>query len=532
MKDKCYRWIGAALVIVLMLPALLAVPFATAQEDGSYWPTDGWRTSTPEAQGMDSAELAAFVNTWAGTMDSLLIIRHGYIVAEVYPSPNQPETRHDVMSISKVLTGSLLGIAIQEGALPSLDTPVLSFFPDRTVENLDANKEALNLMHLVTMTSGLDCGDMVRNFAVSAAIEATDDWVQSTLDLPIVTPPGSQFDYCNMNSYLLSTIIGQATGESLLAYGQEKLFGPLGITDLDWKSDPNGVTLGYSGVTITPRDLAKFGYLYLHNGEWDGTQIVSANYVQDSLTGYAETGWPDLHFGYGWWIFDSVSLPWSLGIGGQYLYVMPDKDMVVVVTQGGYPEAVRPMLQGYPMSYALANLSASDEALPENPDGMSQMQDAVMALSSPAAADVPAMPALAQQVSGLTYNLMNPGLLIAGQERSLVMQRQQGLLDVQAMSLVFGEGSEATLAVTFADGEMWNVPVGLDQVYRVSEGRLTPVGVRGLWITENTFRIEMKYIGTRSVLQLDISFRPGAVQVVTFEKSTGTASIIYGIMAR
>jgi len=214
------------------------------------------------------------------------------------------------------------------------------------------------------------------------------------------------------------------------------------------------------------------------------------------------------------------------------LYVMPDKDMVVVVTQGGYPEAVRPMLQGYPMSYALANLSAADEALPENPDGMSQMQDAVTALSNPTAAAVPAMPSLAQQVSGLTYNLMNPGLLIAGQERSLVMQRQQGLLDVQAMSLVFGEGSEATLTVTFADGEMWNIPVGLDQVYRVSEGRLTPVGVRGIWITENTFRIEMKYIGTRSVLQLDISFRPGAVQVVTFEKSSGTASVIYGIMAR
>ncbi|MCC7206833.1 MAG: serine hydrolase, partial [Anaerolineae bacterium] len=490
------------LCLMLALPSLALLSPVRAQDEATYWPTDGWRTSTPEEQGMDSEALAAFIAQWGGAMDSLIIIRHGYIVAEMYSAPNTAGTLHDEASITKAVTGSLLGIAMDEGLVPGMDTPVLSLFPDRTFENVDADKEAMTLRHLSTMTSGLDCASP----GVQDGMEASDDWLQYALDAPMAAQPGGSFAYCNMNTHVLAAILAQATGQTPLEYANDRLFGPLGITDVQWLSDPTGLNHGYADIYMTPRDLAKFGYLYLHGGEWDGEQLVPADYAQAAVATQAVTGWPDLNYGYnGWWRFESANLAWSLGWGGQSIYYLVDKDLLVVFNEGGLSENLRLVTQGYPISYAIAGLSTADEALPANPDGEKALEAAMSAFSNPPAKPVPELPALAAQISGQTYGLMTPNLLTAGIERLAHVRTDAGRLDSSAVNLRFDGGDEATLTVTYADGAPWAVPVGLDGLYRVSESRIGPVGVRGMWLADDSFRVEIKYIGTSNVVQLDVT---------------------------
>lgn len=260
-------------VLLLVLEFFCAVSSAQEQTlsptvQQTYWPTDGWRSSTPEAQGMDSEKLALafdYVRLHQIPIHSLLIVRNGYVVLDAYFFPFQAGQMHDAASVTKSVTSTLIGIAIAEHKLNSVQQPVLSLFPERKFDNHDNRKNRITIEHLLSMTSGLDCHVDHGEITLREMMQSKD-WVQFMLDRPIVAEPGSKFEYCSGGMHLLSGIISQSTGTSALQFARRELFRPLGIDDIGWPSDPQGVSYGWGDLHLHPRDMAKIGYLWLNKG--------------------------------------------------------------------------------------------------------------------------------------------------------------------------------------------------------------------------------------------------------------------------
>ena len=235
------------------------------QREPDYWPTTGWRTTTPEEQGMDSVKLAKmveFILEQNYDIHSVTVIRNGYLVADVTIHPFESNSRHHLASATKSITSALIGIAIQQGYINNVDQTVLSFFPERSAANLDANKKKMTLEHLLTMSSGLDCRDNIDDWSRLFQMMETDDWVQYMLDLPMAEPPGTRFEYCNGASFMLSAIIQETTGMNTLDFAKDHLFSPLGIDDVVWLSNLQGITIGRTRLIMKPHDMAKIGYLF------------------------------------------------------------------------------------------------------------------------------------------------------------------------------------------------------------------------------------------------------------------------------
>ena len=521
-------------ITALLLQTLLVVPSASSQEE-VVWPTETWAVSTPEAQGMDSGELAAYLEVLAQDhfhLSSVVVVRNGTIVAEAYSPMLQPDTAIGMYSASKSVTSALIGILIQDGLLDGIDTPVLSLFPDRIIENVDARKEAMTVRDLLTMGAGLECNDMQAGsltVGTSDLMHDSDDWIQFALDLPMATEPGSQWNYCSAFTHILSGIITELTGMSALDYAAEKLFAPLGISDYAWASSPTGVSFGFGDLHLTPRDMAKFGYLYLNHGQWDGEQIIPADYVDASLAAQIETPWPDTVYGYQWWRVDSINLSFALGYAGTYLLVAPDKNLTVVLTSS-MTEAIRPGVQAYPMFFATVGLTTSDQPLAENAEAYSQLETVVAQINDPVPELITSMPALAEQVSGRQYMLTAPNLFINSEfvRRNASYRGWADSVDVQTLMLTFDEPAQAMLSVGFADGESLALALGLDGMYRMSDGRMGTIAGVGEWLGDSTFRAELRHPDDALLHRIDFNFMPGGLDIISYEYSTGGVLALQG----
>ena len=339
--------------LVFIIMALLILPLAagcggpkeaTAPETGAYWPTEGWRTSTPEEQDMDSAKLNE-VMTYIEDMDkggmpvnSVLVVRHGYIVLEEYPQPDyDQDTADNIRSVTKSFASALVGIAIEEGYIEGIEQKMVDLFPDRTIKNLDSRKESITLEHMLTMKAGLEWNEWQyaytdpRNHYVRAL--SSRDPVEYVLDLPMMEEPGVRWNYNGGTSDLLSALITEVTGYDTLDFAREFLFGPLGISDVTWLQDErHGIYYAGHGLYLTARDMAKFGYLYLHNGTWDGKQVVPAEFVAEAVKTHSSLS-ASRGYGYqSWWTYPQSGVYSSNGLNGQRIYVVPDLDLVVVFT--------------------------------------------------------------------------------------------------------------------------------------------------------------------------------------------------------
>ena len=261
-------------------------------------------------------------------LHSLLIVRNGYLVSETYFEGFQQDTRHELYSCTKSFVSTLIGIAIDKGYIDRTDRRIVDFFPEHTFANLDEQKEAMTLEDLLTMRSGLDWqeGD-----PVYGAMYRSPDWVQFVLEKPMAQPPGSQFNYCSGCSHVLSAILQETTGMNPLDFAEQYLFEPLGISDIQWDTDAAGIPIGGWGLQMTPRDMAKLGYLYLQDGQWDGQQIISPAWVQNATRKHTETD-GDLGYGYQWWTYPSLAGYTALGRYGQTIFVIPEADLVIVTT--------------------------------------------------------------------------------------------------------------------------------------------------------------------------------------------------------
>jgi CubicO group peptidase (beta-lactamase class C family) len=258
----------------------------TDPSQAPYWPKQHWRTSTPEAQGMDSAKLSGaleFASATSLPLHSVTVIRHGALVLDASFYPYGPGMLHNGASITKSVISALVGLAIHKGHIRSVAQPVLECFPDRTVPNLDAHKRAMTVEHLLTMTSGLDCGFTPTEAELFEMLRS-QHWVEFALGLPMKLAPGTRFAYCSPGVHLLAGIIQATTGESPADLAHRYLFEPLGIQAVVWPADPQGVNFGFGGLRLHPHDMARLGYLYLHQGTWDGNQLLQPAWVAASTS--------------------------------------------------------------------------------------------------------------------------------------------------------------------------------------------------------------------------------------------------------
>ena len=244
----------AALAQGIFMPA----PRAAAQE--SRWPTHGWRRSSPEAQGMSSAALAEafdYIREHRIPIHSLTIVRNGYLVLDAYFWPFRDGQLHDLASVTKSVTSTLVGTAIGQHRLRGVDQPLLSLFGRHLVGDIDERRERVTLAHLLTMTSGIDC--VAAHELTLAEMMQSNDWVQFVLDRPMRDEPGQRYEYCSSGMHLLSAVVARATRTNTLAYARRELFGPLGISRVVWPLDPQGIPHGWGDLHLQPRDMAKIG---------------------------------------------------------------------------------------------------------------------------------------------------------------------------------------------------------------------------------------------------------------------------------
>lgn len=313
------------------------------------------------------------VETKGYNIQSVTIVRNGRIVLDAYIYPFEKGKNHEMYSATKSVTSALIGIAIDKGYIKDVNQTITQLFPAKKISNLDELKKSLTLKDLLMMASGLDCNDGSANqWAGTVAMRKSNDWTQYTLNLPMAEAPGGHFHYCNGVSHLLSAIIHNSTGMQPLDFAKKHLFDPLGIKDIKWIESPEGIVSGFSGLGLQPQDMAKIGLLYLNKGKWENKQIISAEWIEESTRPYFDAKWNGVEYGYQWWI-NPAGYYSAVGMFGQAIYVVPDKNLVAVVT--GDIEGKDMYISGTLIERYILPAIVSSEPLPPNPTEKARLDE-------------------------------------------------------------------------------------------------------------------------------------------------------------
>lgn len=437
------------------------------------------------------------------SVHSLLIVRNGYLILDAHFFPFDGRSVHDVASVTKSVTSTLIGAAINEGKIKAAQQPVVGLFPD-AIANLDERKRRLTIEHLLTMSSGVECQPRENELTLRQMKESSN-WTRYMLDLPMADEPGRKFVYCSGGMHLLSAILSRTTGLSAHDFADRSLFKLLGIHEVIWPSDPQGVSYGWGDLHLLPRDMAKIGYLWLNHGTWEGRQILSADWMKEAVRSHVPVG-PDGGYGYGVWVRPIAQLYEALGRGGQRISIVPTKNLVIVFTGGGFEPG--------DIGKYLVGAVTADHPLPENRAGVSRLLRAVEdAALRPARKAVPPPPTMAAKVSGKNYIFKdNP-------------------LGLKSIVFNFSAENAAHLKFTFSDKRFTSElvatrAVGLDGVARISAaGRFgLPVGIKGFWQDETTFVIDYDEIANINNYRFVFKFGTNELTVELTEK-TGTAKL-------
>ena len=302
-------------------------------------PGDDWEVSTPAEQGLDPM-LVAELYFNAAELERLygvLVIKNGHLIAERYFNEGSVDQKARLQSATKSYTSALVGIALDQGYLSSVDQKMMDFFPEVADKITDPRKAQITIRQMLQMRAGYPW-------------EETDPALWDGLlsghypplieEFPLIADPGTEFHYSNLTSNWLGIVVDRAVGTNLKAYAEENLFLPIGAEVGEWGQDAEGHNNGCGDLHFSARDAAKFGLLYLNSGEYDGNQIISADWVHDSLQTYSEDAWDnvgrfrDIGYGYQWWSANAgehhVNFAW--GHGGQLIVLVDEFDVVIVVT--------------------------------------------------------------------------------------------------------------------------------------------------------------------------------------------------------
>lgn len=471
--------------------------------------------STPEAQGISSAAVLAFVkaadeqSVTTNAIQSFMLVRHGQVVAEGWWSPYGPDIPHKLFSLSKSFTSTAVGLAIAEGKL-SLDDPVLSFFPDDAPPNPGTYLKAMRVRDLLIMSSGQDSNTVAHvDEAMRTSAHSGENIARAFLAAPVACKSGTLFVYNTPGTYMLSAIVQKVTGQTVFDYLQPRLFQPLGIKNPAWDTSPQGVTFGGVGLNIRTEDIARFGLLYLQKGEWHGKQLLPATWVETATARQTSNGseptsdW-DQGYGYQFWRCRH-GLYRGDGAFGQFCIVMPQQDAVVAITSG-----TRDMQAVMNLVWDKLLPAMQPTPLPADAETDRKLEHALAGLRLHLPQG-PATSAIAAQVSGRTYlfptnaqNIDSVKLEFAGKEVTLVV-RSLG----QAYRLACGSGVWKKERTAFTAGvDSW-VAAPVEQ----------PVAASGAWMTDDTYTVKLAYYETPLAITFTCRFAGDRVLLLNVEYS-------------
>lgn len=313
---------------------LLVVIIGQAQSQSKQGPLP---RSTPEEQGVSSLAINTFLDSIAKSkheFHSFMFVRHGKVIAEGWWNPYRPDLKHTLYSLSKSFTATAVGFAQADGKLKLTDK-VISFFPDQLPDTISANLRDLDIKALLTMSVGQEKDPTINSVQL-------ENWTKDFLGLPIKYEPGSKFLYNSMATYMLSVIVQKVTGQKIIDYLKPRLFDPLGITGMDWETDPAGNNTGGWGLRLKTEDIAKFAQLFLQKGIWNGQQILPKGWSEEASTAHiiqhpeytaerrASSDW-EQGYGYQMWRCRYNAFRGD-GAFGQYAIILPEQDAVIAIT--------------------------------------------------------------------------------------------------------------------------------------------------------------------------------------------------------
>jgi CubicO group peptidase (beta-lactamase class C family) len=445
-----------------------------------------WTPAMPEEVGLDSRPLIAmfdFVRKKRIPVHSVQIVRHGRLALDAYFYPYNRTMKHDVASVTKSITSTLVGLAIPRGYVRDVQLPVIEMLPGRAFANLDERKRRLNIEHLLTMTAGWDCGFEPKEARLSG-MRRTADWLQFMLDLPMIADPGTRWAYCSGNCHVLSVLLTQSTGTNALAFARSELFTPLGIDDTAWPSDSHGNNHGWGDLQLHPLDMAKIGQLFLQRGRWGDQQIIPEAWIDAATRAHVERTSNKDHYGYFWWVKgkDYPGMFEAVGRGGQRINVWPAKEMVVVFTGGGFePGDLAPFI---------LKAIKSENSLPLNQQSLARLNERIdAATKAPFPRPHAKMPPLAEQVSGKAFDLTT------------------NTLNLKTLRLRFDNSSEAHASIVW-DKQQMTFPFGLDGVPRFSANPLInlPQAAKGEWLDRHTLLLNLDLVGGINFYRMKLIF--------------------------
>jgi CubicO group peptidase (beta-lactamase class C family) len=493
-------------------PALMGAPGGTAGAPGTTpAAASGTRTplprSTPEAEGISSQgvlDLVTALDSQINEVHSLMLVRHGKVVAEGWWAPYTASDLHSMYSVTKSFNGTAVGMAIDAGLL-SVDDKVLKFFPDLNPANPDANLQQMTVKNMLTMSTGHAADTIDRMRAAP-----NNEWTKAFLQLPVENPPGSAFVYNSGAAYMLGAIVQNLTGMTVEEYLTPRLFEPLGLDNRIWGKSPEGVNMGDGGLEITTEELAQFGLLYLQNGQWDGKQIVPPDWVTAATSKQISNGndngnW---NYGYGYQFWRSPVGFRADGSLGQYSFVLPDQETVLAVTSGTDNNGGTNSLMNVVFQY-LPKAITTEASLP---------------------VDAAAHDALAAKLTSLS--LITP----QGQPSSSMMKDVSGSrysvpANSQGITALQFDFTSATPMLTIEDADGAHaIPVGvgewargsttfkkhINELFDVPEQGIASIGA---WTSDNTFRTRITFTDTPYSM----------IQVYTFDGDTVTADMGYNV---
>lgn len=321
-----------------------------------------WQTADPTSLGMDAEKLSALepvIKDGYSNISGIVVVRRGAIAYERYYNGFGPEDARHVTSVTKSILSALIGIAIDAGYIRSADQKVLDFFPEYAFQDENENRQRITIRHLLTMTAPYPFADWQEPFE---KLCSSPDWVKFALDMLGQGGSIGTFKYSSAGAHLLSAILTRSTGKSARAFANERLFKPVGMKEIPddamkgfgfddlfgknvkgWVKDPGNHSTGGWGLTLTPRDMARFGLLYLNRGVWGNDRIISEAWIEESTTPHttALIDTAAVQYGYLWWLYreGGVSAAVASGDGGNMICCIPEKDLVVAIASEFIPNA-------------------------------------------------------------------------------------------------------------------------------------------------------------------------------------------------
>ncbi|MEZ4699408.1 MAG: serine hydrolase [Rhodothermales bacterium] len=451
---------------------------------------NGLPRSTPEAEGVSSRAILDFIeaaDAEIDAMNSFMLVRHGKVIAEGWWSPYNAESPHVLYSLSKSFTSTAVGLAISEGRFSKYD-PVIGFFPDDVPANPSDNLKAMRVHDLLRMSAGHE--DEV-------ALQGQENWIRAFLAHPVPHIPGTHFKYNTPATFMLSAIVQETTGQTVFDYLKPRLFEPLDIQEPVWDTNPQGISLGGYGLNVRTEDIAKLGQLYLQKGQWNGKQIIPAEWAEAATRLQTSNGGSptsDWHQGYGYQFWRSRHNTYrGDGAFGQYCMVIPEHDAVIAITSG-----VRDMQQVMNLVWdKLLPALAGEAALPEAPAAHEALTARLASLQVKPAPGQPTSK-LARRVSGKRFvfpendqGVTSMTFDFRSKTPSLTVETGAG-----ESRIPIGYGTWATGRSSYANGIESFTSVHMPDA---------PVGASGGWSADDTF--ELKLVVYESPFYTSMTFR-------------------------